>query len=295
MTGAPGEVNNSAYGNFDYQLLGQLVTKLLGATSFESALNTLVLQPLHMTHTRGSRSLFGDQQPGEAQYHMRVFDPNNDWKLYPLEVLQSVRTPGQPLVASQYGNVDYEMFGGAGGLSASVVDMARLAAMFSARDANPLLNPDRIDSLLQACVDAGKKLLDKDGQPSHGYYGLDWAARHDPVNHIDTAEKGGWLPGQGTVLHFTTGGFSYALAINGNADGGTDWLSAIDPIAQSHPWSSADLFHDSYGMPSFPIPKPVWAKPAAPLPRSAHETLALVKNSISRTRAEFTQARPHTS
>jgi SAM-dependent methyltransferase len=42
--------------------------------------------------------------------------------------------------------VDYEMFVGAGALSSSVVDVARLCAMFSDRGANPVLDPALIDT-----------------------------------------------------------------------------------------------------------------------------------------------------
>ena len=56
LTGAPGDKNNSVYGNFDYILLGQIVAKPQGTQTYEQALNRLVLQALHQTHTRGSRS-----------------------------------------------------------------------------------------------------------------------------------------------------------------------------------------------------------------------------------------------
>jgi len=281
LTGAPGDKNNAVYGNFDYLLLGHVVAKLQGTPTFQQALGQLVLQPLHQTHTRGSRSLIGDQLPGEARHHMTVYDPAAGWKLYPFEVLPTERASGGRLVPTHYGHLDYEMFGGAGGLSSSVVDMARLGAMFSDRENNPVLSPATIDKMLTACANAGATLKGPDGKGSHGYYGLDWVAVGDAANHVYTGSKGGWLPAQGTVLQFTTGGFTYALAINGNADIKYDWMTPIAAAAQSHAWGATDLFSSSFGMP--PLTPPKILKPIVPIQKlSVAETLAQVQSSMTR-------------
>jgi CubicO group peptidase (beta-lactamase class C family) len=250
LTGAPGNKNNSVYGNFDYMFLGEIIAKVLGVGSFVQALEQLVLKPLGMTHTRGSRSLITDQLPGEARHHMTVYDPDASWALYPFEVLPDQRGLGGKLVPTHYGNLDYEMFTGAGGLSASVVDVARLGAMFSVRSGNPVLSSDTIDKMMQAVVDAGNTLKTSAGKGSHGYYGLDWAQINDAAKHVVTGSKGGWLPGQGTVLQFTTGGFTYAIAINGNADVKFDWMTPVATAAQAQSWSDDDLFHTAFGMPT---------------------------------------------
>lgn len=249
LTGAPGDKHNSVYGNFDYMFLGEIIAKLHGSGSFLQALKELVLTPLHQSHTHGSRSLVADQPAGDARHHMTVYDPDAGWALYPFEVLPSVREPGGKLMPTHYGALDYEMFSGAGGLSASVVDMARLGAMFSVAGGNPVLEAATITTRLQDAVDATNMLYTSGGSHSHGYYGLDWAT-HDAVSGAFTGSKGGWLPGQGTVLQFTTGGFTYALAINGNADVAFDWLTPIAAATQGHLWSSDDLFQSVYGMPS---------------------------------------------
>jgi CubicO group peptidase (beta-lactamase class C family) len=291
LTSFPGDPKNTVYGNFDYLLLSHMVAKIHGVPTYEEALNALVLAPLHQTHTRGARSLLGDQQPGEARYHMRVYDPQHDWPLYPLEVLPSVRTQGQPLVASQYGYVDYEMFVGAGGLSSSIVDMARLAAMFSDRGANPVLDPPRIDTMLQACAKAGTTLRGPDGKPSHGYYGLDGVRVNDAANHSYTAGKGGWLPAQGTLFQFTTGGFTYVVAYNGNADVGIDLLTPVAAVAEPHAWPSTDLFSSVYGMPSLTGTRALFHIGAPQAPFRVTATQAMVKSSISQARAAYTHAR----
>jgi len=249
LTGAPGDKHNSVYGNFDYMFLGEIVAKLHGSGSFVQALKELVLTPLHQSHTHASRSRVADQPAGDARHHMTVYDPANGWALYPFEVLPSVREPGGKLVPTHYGALDYEMFSSAGGLSASVVDMARLGAMFSVNSGNPVLQPTTLSKQLKDAVDATNTLKTKSGDNSHGYFGVDWAV-HDAASGSYTASKGGWLPGQGTVLQFTTGGFTYALAINGNADVKFDWMTPIAAAAQAQAWGPDDLFHTVYGMPS---------------------------------------------
>jgi CubicO group peptidase (beta-lactamase class C family) len=249
LTGAPGDKHNSVYGNFDYMFLGEIIAKLHGSASFEQALKDLVLTPLHQSHTHGSRSDPAQQVAGDARHHMTVYDPASGWPLYPLEVLPTVREPGGKLAATHYGALDYEMFTSAGGLSASVVDMARLGAMFSVTSANPVLSSTTLTTQLQDAVNATNTLQTAQGQGSHGYYGFDWVT-HDAASGSFTGSKGGWLPGQGTVLQFTTGGFTYALAINGNADVKFDWLTPIATAAQGHAWGADDLFQTIYGMPS---------------------------------------------
>ena len=283
LTGRPGDPHNSVYGNFDYLLLGEVIAKLHGSGSFVQALKELVLAPLHQTHTHGSRSRVTDQPAGDARHHMTVFDPANGWALYPFEVLPSVREPGGKLVPTHYGALDYEMFTSAGGLSASVVDMARLGAMFSVIANNPVLEPTTISKQLQDAVDATGEFTTASGDPSHGYFGFDWA-RKDSSGSF-TASKGGWLPGQGTVLQVTTGGFTYALAINGNADAGFDWLTPVMAAAEGHAWGDADLFHSAFGMPSLAPPPSHATRTDAAAPRPAR-ALANVRASMARGRTD---------
>lgn len=282
LTGAPGDKHNSVYGNFDYMFLGEIIARLHGSATFVEALNDLVLAPLHQTRTHGSRSDAAHQVAGDAWHHMTVYDPANSWALYPFEVQPSVREPGGKLVPTHYGALDYEMFTGAGGLSASVVDMARLGAMFSVDSGNPVLHAATITTQLQHAVDATNTLRTSAGKGSHGYYGLDWAT-HDAATNSFTGSKGGWLPGQGTVLQFTTGGFTYALAINGNADVTFDWLTPIAAAAQAQAWGPDDLFQTVYGMPSLAPAAPHAVTLAASALRPV-QALAQVRESMARGR-----------
>jgi CubicO group peptidase (beta-lactamase class C family) len=280
LTGAPGDKNNSVYGNFDYILLGQIIAKLQGTHSYEQALDQLVLLPLHQTHTRGSRSLIKDQLQGEVRHHMTVYEPKGGWKLFPFEVLEDVRSSDAKLMPTHYGNLDYEMFSSAGGLSASVVDIARLGAMFSDFDANPVLTVDSIDMMMKGCANAGATLTAPDGKASHGYYGLDWVSISDANNHVYTGAKGGWLPGQGTVVQFTTGGFTYAIATNGNGDVKYDWMTPIANITQNYSWAAGDLFANSFGMSSLTPVRKLVPIPSNKVPIT--ETQTHVKESMAR-------------
>jgi len=278
LTGTPGDPRNSAHGNFDYLLLGEVVARLHGSASFVQALQALVLAPLHQTRTHASRSRVADQPVDDARHHMTAYDPAGPWPLHPFEVLPTVREPGGRLVPTHYGALDYEMFSSAGGLSASVVDMARLGAMFSVEADNPVLAPATIRQQLQGAVDAGGELTTASGNPSHGYFGFDWASQ-DAAGAF-TASKGGWLPGQGTLLQLTTGGFTYALAFNGNAGVDVDWLTPIAAAAQAHAWADEDLFQAVYGMPSLAPPVAHAATRDAPPPRRA-SMLASVRASMA--------------
>lgn len=282
MTGTPGDEENVVYGNTDYFLLSLIVAKKTNTSTFEGALKKLVLDPLGQKHTRGSRSLTGDQLSDEARYHMTVHDPESNWPLFQLECGSSDRTEARPLVPTHYGTFDLEMFDGCGGLSSAVIDVARLCAMFSCRNNNPVLKKDTIDDMLAAAVKASSELS---GPDAHGYHGFDWALNVDVDKHQVMFSKGGWLPGMGTSYTGTTGGFFYILAKNGNTPKGVDinWYDEIRPIVEAHDWGTTDLF-PIFDMASLPgpavelIPKPFKQK------LTVKQTIEQVQRSISRSR-----------
>jgi CubicO group peptidase (beta-lactamase class C family) len=291
MTGTPGNTMNVVYGNTDYFLLSLVVAARAGAATFEQALKQLVLDPLHMTRTRGSRSLAGAQAADEARYHMSVYNPESSWPLFPMELGLSVKTAGRPLVASHYGAYDYELFDGCGGLSAAVVDVARLCAMFSDRTDNPVLAAATIDALCEAAVAATDTLT---GPDAHGYHGLDWAQVVDRDEHAYRFSKGGWLPAMGTSFRCTTGGFTYVIAQNGNPrkDSTANWLDSIRPAVEAHAWGLTDLF-PQYGMPSL---SPMVMRPVrdvlVPAGFSVAATLARVEGSMASGSRVRTQVLP---
>ena len=210
----------------------------LGAGAFEAALKTLVLDPLRMSRTRSSRSLATAQLSGEARYHIRK-----------LGLARSIRQEEQPWVTAQYGGWNMENFDGCGGISAAVVDIARMGAMLSVRQNNPVLNADSIDAMLANAAEATSNLS---GSDAHGYHGWDWVDAVDVANNIYSGSKGGSLYGNQTTLRFTTGGFSYAFGYNGNRnkDIQTGWYDPVRAPAEAHDWKGVNLF-PTYGMPAF--------------------------------------------
>ena len=242
LQGTPGDKKNVVYSNVGYFYLSQVIAKLRGASSFEAALSSL-LKPLHMTRTRQSRSLVTTQAPDEARHHVSFLPVG------PTVCSGNPTATNRPLVPSQYGTVDYETFDGCGGLSSAVVDVARLMAMLSVRQSNPVLKPDTIDALLANAAKASSTLT---GPDAHGYHGFDSVMPIDAAKHLYVGSKGGWMWSHQSWAMFTTGGMSYAMAINGNELEGVkfDWFAPVQKIAEARDWGNADLF-DTFGMPTF--------------------------------------------
>lgn len=246
LTNNPGATNQVRYGNTANLYLSQAIARLYGtqnagATAFEQALQTALLGPLNMTRTRNSRSLRAQLPNDEAHYHLDA-----------LPIAESLRDNNRPWVPAQYGGWSMENFDGCGGLSSAVVDIARVAALLSVRQNNPLLTTANLDAFLENGAVATETLS---GPDAHGYHGWDWVSRVDANNDIYAGSKGGWLPGDQSTIMFTTGGLSYICAINGNTRDGvtTDWLAGTQQAAQAHDWGTTDLF-PQYGMPSYPAP-----------------------------------------
>ena len=249
LTGTPGDPQHAAYGNTDYFLLGMVVARKLNVESFEAALALLVLNPLGQKHTRGSRSLAGMQLGDEARHHLSVHHPDNGWPLVQLATAASVRTADRPLVPMHYGALDYEMLDGCAGLSASVVDVARLCAMLACRSNNPVLSASSIDALLGAAANAAAT-RGTEGRVAHGY---DWVGPAGAGSHQIQIGKAAWLPGQESSFVGTVGGLCYVFAQNGNSrpEVATQWLEQIQLLAEARDWGLADLF-PTFGMAALP-------------------------------------------
>jgi len=222
LTGTPGEPSAYAYGNFDYFLLSQAVRIRAGETSFEDALETLVLQPLGMKRTRESRTLLADQKPDEAFYHLRVFDPAGKDQLLPFQTAGNAKAASPASVPRQYGGIDLEIVDGCGGLSAAAMDVARLVSIFSA-DENPMLGKPTVEKWLNA-VKAGAAKFG--GGAQHGF---DSGGPDPQAGGLDLLTKGGWLPASESAVRCYVGGYSMIAAKNGNSRVGST-ISWVDTI-----------------------------------------------------------------
>ena len=248
FTKTPGDPTNVVYGNTDYFLLGEVVRALAGAATFEDAVNTLICKPLQMQRVRGSRSAKQDQGADEAWYQLNQPPPANEGS-GELTTYPGTRIPARPLMPYQYGGMDMEMYGGAGGLSVAVTDMARLVASLSLRTGNPVLEADTIDEWMANAVLATKTLS---GPDAHGYHGWDYAGVVNQPDHTFSGAKGGSLPGTGTMVVFKLGSLSYIGFSGGQGRPGvtTDWLAPLAAIVPPAEWATIDLF-PKFGMPTF--------------------------------------------
>lgn len=247
MPGTPGAAGQADYGRTDYFLLSRVVARKKGFSDFEQALKQVVLDPLKMTRTRGSRSLVENQAADEARYHLTSHRRNDEGKLGSthLEIGTSVRHADRRLVPVQYGAANYEVFDGAGGLSSAVIDVARLCAMLACRQGNPVLSPAVIDELFADAVKATAE------RPSHGFHGFDGAEYTDGSKQAVSYHKGGNLNGVRTSAVGVTGGRVYVIAYNGDPapDANTKWKDLVAPLGDAVDWGTGDLF-PHYGMPS---------------------------------------------
>jgi CubicO group peptidase (beta-lactamase class C family) len=216
-----------AYNNWGYFLLGHVVLTLTGAPTLATALNQLLFKPLSSKGVRSSRTRVEGQLPSEARYHPSFFETGH-----------SVVDPDRRLRATGYGGFfNLERDDGAGGLSASVVDVARLLAMLDIRRANPVLKPAAIANLFTLAT-AG------------GGHGFDSAQVIDPAGGIYYGMKGGSLPESSqNSIRYQTNDISMVVCWNRHdiTEGGNDgwWypdFPALLTIARTTAWGNKDLF-----------------------------------------------------
>lgn len=294
----PGDTTNVKYNNTGYYLLSQVVTAWRKANSFEEAITPTLLSPLGISRIRESKSLIGEQLADEARYQVRLVIHRDD-KKDPARITSvqrasnagpSVRTADQPLVAHQYGTWSSENHDGAGGLSAAVTDIARVVAMFSSGDANPVLKQDTLNQMLS---NAAKCHKNYSGPDCHGFHGFDWVDELDPANHVYEGAKGGYLPGSQNGFRFTSGGFAFLICVGSNTlEGVPDtWEQDVRSIVlakdKSKAWDNIDLFTDaSIKMsPLVPASKSPLAINLSSIPemssRTIRDSIALQKQAFS--------------
>jgi CubicO group peptidase (beta-lactamase class C family) len=220
------------YNNWGYFLLGHLVMAVTGAATLSSALETLLFKPLGITRIRLSRTKIEDQLADEALYHPTSFGTG-----------RSMVEPDRRLRASGYGGFwNLERDDAGGGLSGSVVDVARLLAMLDIRTGNPVLQPAAIANLF-TMAQAG------------GGHGFDTAFAINAAAGDYYGMKGGSLPESSqNCVRYQTNDFSMVICWNRSdiAEGGTDswWypdFPAVLNAARAHTWDGTDLF-PAFGM-----------------------------------------------
>jgi CubicO group peptidase (beta-lactamase class C family) len=224
-----------AYNNWGYVLLGHAVMARTGHPTLQAALDELLLAPLSITGLRPARTRVESQAADEARYH-----PSR------LVTGASVVDPDRRLRAWGYGGFwNLERDDAGGGISASVVDVARLLAMLDIRTSNPVLEPATIASLFGLAA-AG------------GGHGFDAAAVIDAAAGSYYGMKGGSLPESSqNCARYMTGDYSMVICWNrsdiGEGAGGDGWwypdFPAVLNAARASSWTAGDLF-PQFGMPT---------------------------------------------
>ena len=232
MRGAPGDQKHVTYSNAGYFLAGRVLVRLRNAKTFMDALAPL-LTPLQVTRVRLSPSLAANQGPDEARYHT-----------HDLAIAASVHSPSRPPVAAQYGGSNREASEGTGGLSAAVIDVARIAAMLALREGNPVFSSASYDALFENAATATDTLTKPNKHGYYGFHGFDRVTRVSGPAPRYRGRKGGWLRGSQSALAFDTGGISIAFASNCNNREGAraDWETRVREIAEKYRWPEGDLF-----------------------------------------------------
>jgi len=172
-----------------------------------------------------------EQKSDEARYHYLRTDTN-------------VRVANAPLVPAHYGSWDYEIFDGAGGLSASVIDIARLMAMFSATGDTPCLHLKTMQDMIAAALTATKTYK---GPSAHGYHGFD-GIDDTTIPGFNIATKSGWVEGAQSYLSFAPGLLGVTMLINTNErvdPQAATWHDDVVAAAVNHQWGNTDLFGNS--------------------------------------------------
>jgi CubicO group peptidase (beta-lactamase class C family) len=238
----------AAYNNWGYFLLGHVVMARTGQPNLPAALGGLLLQPLSITGIRSSRTRVETQPSDEARYHPTRFSAG-----------PSMVDPDRRLRASGYGGFwNLERDDAGGGLSGSVVDVARLLAMLDVRTANPVLTPAAIANLFTLAA-AG------------GGHGFDSAQVVNATNGDYYGMKGGSLPESSqNCVRYRTDDFSMVVCWNrsdiAEGAGGDGWwypdFPAVLGAARSATWGPGDLF-PGFGMPTL-VPRRRPPRPPRP-------------------------------
>jgi CubicO group peptidase (beta-lactamase class C family) len=249
LTNTPGDLTKPVYSNAGYMLLGLVVARMRGATTYLDGLATF-LNRLNITRVRSAVTVASAQAWDEARYHSR-----------PLATLPSVMVTGRPLCALGYGEWNLENCGGGGGISASATDVARVLAALSATVANPMMSLTTLNTWMANASHVAPTGTGDDGNRFHGF---DDVFTVDAANHLFAGDKGGSLTTSQNGVHFETGGISTVLCWNGMTPSPPNWFSpyaALTDAARAHDWGVTNLF-PMYGMPAF---SELHKKPRPPL------------------------------
>jgi CubicO group peptidase (beta-lactamase class C family) len=231
---APGAPGEQQYCNACYWLAGRIVAKMRGAPHFAAAIQPTILAPLNISRIRLSRNLIEEQLIDEARYHSPT-----------LHIQKSEITPDRPLVARQYGGNNLSLSDASGGMSAAVVDLARIIAALNAPQGTAMLSEQSVQTML-----ANGAKLTAAGMERAGH-GFDVVAHAGSSSGNFHANKGGAIHAAQSVFYYDSDDISMVLVWNTSnmIKGWFPNFPAVLNVANNIDWSAKDLF-PQFGMPS---------------------------------------------
>jgi CubicO group peptidase (beta-lactamase class C family) len=236
----------SAYSNFGYCVLGQVVEKVSGEP-YESYARKHVLAPLGIHDMRIGHTLPDERAPGEVHYYANRQGLANG--VIGPTIGNKVPWP--------YGGWYLEAMEAHGGWIASAVDLVRFAVAFDHPQHSKLLNAQSIHTMFARPPGAAGF---EGGEPKKRYYACGWNVLVVGPGKVNTWHTG-LLDGTSTILVRRFDGLSWAVLFNSDADpeaqGGDSLAGRID--GQVHEaadavteWSDIDLFPQLLGRPAAP-------------------------------------------
>jgi beta-lactamase class C len=180
--------NKFTYHNAVYNLLTDVIEHQLG-TSFESALQTMLFEPLLMTHTSSTWESFSSRD-NRASPHV-------------FQKLKGKKGKGhKKIVRVATFRKEYTNFPAAGGLSSNIHDMALfLAAVMGARP--DIITPDDLEEFITPIIhtpDQWRRTHKSRDRITKTHYGLGW--RHMIFGNHPLVFHGGWVRGFCNTLAF---------------------------------------------------------------------------------------------
>jgi len=216
-----------AYSNFGYCLLGRIVQRI-ARQDYETAVQSLVLNPAGITRMRLGRSKAAGRLPGEVAYHVR---PG-------AKPARSVFPDDREPVPPPYGTFFLESMDAHGGWVASAVDLVRFVTALDGTRKPGLLKPETF-ALIAA---PPTPQID----PKHpARYGLGWALH--PAGKGANWSHSGSLPGTMALMVRTHDGMTWAALFNARPADSEALLLDLDrtlweAIRQVTRWPKHDLF-----------------------------------------------------
>jgi len=231
------------YNNCGYYLLARIVGKLRRAATPIAAIQQHLCAPLKITRIRASRAPVASQLPDEARYGASGVGKGANARL-DIPVFRSVMSSDRPLAPVGYGQQNYEIREGSGGLSGAATDLARLIAVWISPNDTPALKRETVKAMLDQGIANAGRYKNRSG------YGLDATANRP--NGTYYGQKGGDLATSQNVLQFN-GEWGFVLNWASHVtDIGLRWypnFPEVMNIATRTNWGATDLFPE-FGMPS---------------------------------------------